>query len=92
MNQRLQFVGCEHRVVRPLDLREFVLPTRVDSDVDVNHGFLGTFPSDFGLGVGESSFEVAALEINGKKILFGLHFKHGAQVLLTLEILGGRLK
>jgi len=73
-------------------LRESVLPTRVDRDVDVNYGFLGTFLSDFGLRIGESSFEVASPEINGKKILFSLHLKHGAQVLLTLEILGGRLK
>ena len=92
MNQWLQFLGREHRVAQPLDLREFVLTPRIDRDVDVNDRLLGVFLSDFGLSIGEGCFEIASLEINGKKILLRLNLKHGAQVFLIFKILGGGLK
>src|SRR6476646_143203 len=68
VNQRLQLLGGEYSIAGPLDLCEFVLPTGSDRDIDINHGFLGIFLSYFGLGLGEGSFEVASLEINGEKI------------------------
>src|SRR6266850_7800336 len=92
MDERLQFLDREHSVIGPLDLREFVLTPRSDRELDVNNGFLRTLVSYFGLGIGEGCFEVASFEINGKKIFLRLHSKYGAQVFLTLKILGCGLK
>src|SRR2546421_9785505 len=73
LDERLQFLGSEYSVTGAVNMREFVLPTRVDREVDVNNGFLGILLSYLCLGMGDSGFEVACFAVNGKKMLLRLN-------------------